>query len=88
MQTKLIKALMQRLLDAGGQDFELYLCCMLDENKELDARLVSELYLSLFPAGAGSLRDVANLRAIELGYTGIEDLLAYGKQSANYIFEG
>ena len=87
MQTTLLKALLQRLVDVEGQDFELFLFCLLDQNPDIDAQLVNELYLSLFTAGAGSMRDAADLRAIEHGFTGIDDLIAYGKKSP-FIFEG
>lgn len=87
MNTNLIKALVQRIIDVEGDDAEISLICLLDQDHSLDAGLVAEIYLSLFPKGAGSLRDVANLRAIQIGYEGIDDLLAYGKRDS-CVFEG
>ena len=87
MEKNLIKALIQRIVDIEQDDAEVSLCCLLDQDPTLDAVLVNEVYLSLFLAGAGSLRDVADLRAIELGYEGIDDLLAYGKRDS-CVFEG
>ena len=87
MEKNLIKALIQRIVDIEQDDAEVSLCCLLDQDPTLDAVLVNEVYLSLFLAGAGSLRDVADLRAIQLGYEGIDDLLAYGKRDS-CVFEG
>lgn len=83
----LVKALVQRIIDVEGEDAEISLICLLDQDPSLDADLVNEAYLSILPKGAGSMRDVANLRAIEIGYEGIDDLLAYGKRDS-CVFEG
>jgi hypothetical protein len=87
MNTKLLKALVQRLQDVEGDDLEVSLCCLLDQDQDLDAQLLNEVYLSNQLPGAGSLRDVADIRAIHLGYEGIDDLLAYGRRES-VIFEG
>lgn len=87
METKLLKALIQRLQDVEGDDLEVSLCCLLDQDRDLDAQLLNEIYLSNQLPGAGSLRDVADCRAIHLGYEGIDDLLAYGRRES-VIFEG
>lgn len=87
METKLIKALIQRLQDVEGDNLEVSLCCLLDQDQTLDAQLLNELYLSNQLPGAGSMRDVADIRAIHLGYEGIDDLLAYGRRDS-VIFEG
>ena len=87
MEKNLIKALIQRIVDIEQDDAEVSLCCLLDQDPTIDSALVNEVYLSLFSAGAGSLRDVADLRAIQLGYEGIDDLLAYGKRDS-CVFEG
>lgn len=83
----LVKTLIQRIIDVEQNDAEISLICLLDQDQSLDADLVNEIYLSLFPKGSGSMRDVANLRAIELGYEGIDDLLAYGRRDT-CVFEG
>ncbi len=87
MKTNLLKALMQRLQDVEGDDLEVSLCCLLDQDSTLDAQLLNEVYLSNQLPGAGSMRDVADIRAIHLGYEGIDDLLAYGRRES-VIFEG
>ena len=78
---------MQRLQDVEGDDLEVSLCCLLDQDSTLDAQLLNEVYLSNQLPGAGSMRDVADIRAIHLGYEGIDDLLAYGRRES-VIFEG
>lgn len=88
MNIKLLKALVQRLQDVEGDDLEVSLCCLLDQDQNLDAQLLNDIYLSNQLPGAGSLRDVANIRAIQLGYEGIEDLLSYGRRHNSVIFEG
>ena len=87
MQIKLLKALVQRLMDVEGDNLEVSLCCLLDQDQDLDAQLLNQVYLDIQLPGAGSLRDVADLRAIHLGYEGIDDLLAYGRHDS-VIFEG
>ncbi len=87
MTTNLLKALVQRLQDVEGDNLEVSLCCLLDQDPTLDAQLLNEVYLSNQLPGAGSMRDVADIRAIHLGYEGIDDLLAYGKRS-QFVFEG
>ena len=87
MQTKLLKALLQRLMDVEGDNLEVSLCCLLDQDQDLDAQLLNQLYLDIQLPGAGSLRSVADLRANQLGYAGIDDLLAYGRRNT-FIFEG
>ena len=87
METKLIKALIQRLQDVEGDNLEVSLCCLLDQDSTIDAQLLNEVYLSNQLPGAGSMRDVADIRAIHLGYEGIDDLLAYGRRDS-VIFEG
>ena len=83
----LLKALVQRLQDVEGDDLEISLICLLDQDQSLDANLLNEIYLSNQLAGAGSMREVADIRAVQLGYEGIDDLLAYGKSSP-FVFEG
>ena len=87
MNIKLLKALVQRLQYVEGDDLEVSLCCLLDQDQDLDAQLLNEVYLSNQLPGAGSLRDVADIRAIHVGYEGIDDLLAYGRRES-VIFEG
>jgi hypothetical protein len=87
MNTNLIKALVQRLMDVEGDDLEISLCCLLDADPTLDAQLLNQAYLDIQLPGAGAMRDVADLRAIHLGYEGIDDLIAYGKQDS-CVFEG
>jgi hypothetical protein len=87
MTTNLLKALIQRLQDVEGDNLEVSLCCLLDQDSTLDAQLLNQVYLSNQLPGAGSLRDVADIRAIHLGYEGIDDLLAYGRRES-VIFEG
>jgi len=87
MTTNLLKALVQRLMDVEGDNLEVSLCCLLDQDQDLDAQLLNQVYLDIQLPGAGSMRDVADLRAIALGYEGIDDLLAYGRRDS-VIFEG
>jgi len=87
MQTNLLKALVQRLIDVEGDDAEVSLMCLLDQDPSIDAQLLEDVYQSLQIPGAGSIRDVADFRAIHLGYEGIDDLLAYGRRES-VIFEG
>jgi hypothetical protein len=87
MENKLLKVLLQRLMDVEGDNLEVSLCCILDEDPTIDAQLLNQLYLDIQLPGAGSIRDVADLRAIKLGYEGIDDLLAYSRRST-FIFEG
>lgn len=87
MHIKLIKALIQRLQDVEGDNLEVSLCCLLDQDSTIDAQLLNEMYLSNQLPGAGSMRDVADIRAVRLGYEGIDDLLAYGRRDS-VIFEG
>jgi len=83
----LLKAFIQRIIDVEQDDAEISLICILDQDPSFNYDLVNELYLSLQIAGAGSLRDVADIRARHLGYEGIDDLLAYGKRDS-CVFEG
>jgi len=87
MHIKLIKALIQRLQDVEGDNLEVSLCCLLDQDSTIDAQLLNEMYLSNQLPGAGSMRDVADIRAVRLGYEGIDDLLAYSRRDS-VIFEG
>ena len=87
MEIKLLKALVQRLQDVEGDNLEVSLCCLLDQDPTIDAQLLNAVYLSNQLPGAGSMRDVADIRAVQLGYEGIDDLLAYGRRES-VIFEG
>ena len=85
MENKLLLALMQRVLDVEGDDAEVSLCCIADASN-IPLALIQSVYDEIFMPGC-SVRDVADARAIQLGYEGIDDLIAYGKRSA-VVFEG
>ena len=87
METNLLKALIERIISIEGNDAELSLISILDQDPSISYDLVNGLYLSVFPQGAGSLRDVADIRAREIGYEGLDDFIAYGKRNP-FVFEG
>ena len=83
----LLKAFIQRIIDIEGDDAELSLISILNQDPSFSYELVNELYLSLFPKGANSIRDVADIRARHLCYENLEDFIAYGKTN-QFVFEG
>jgi len=86
MESKLLKVLAQRVLELEGDNFEISFY-MLTALEGIDAQLLEDIYSSLFLAGAGSLRDVANLRAVELGFDNIDDLVT-DATTVRDVFEG
>lgn len=86
MESKLLKSLAQRLLDLEGENFEVSFY-MLTALEGIDAQLLEDVYASLWSVGSGSLRDVANLRAVELGFEGIDDLII-DATTVRDVFEG
>jgi hypothetical protein len=88
MESKLLKVLAQRLLDLEGDNFEVSFY-MLTALEGIDAQLLEDIYASFWVSipGAGSLRDVANLRAVELGFKNIDDLIT-DATTVRDVFEG
>lgn len=86
MESKLLKVLAQRLLDLEGDNFEVSFY-MLTALEGIDAQLLEGVYKSLFLPGAGSLRDVADLRAVELGFKNIDALIKDATTERD-VFEG
>jgi hypothetical protein len=86
MESKLLKVLAQQLLDLEGENFEVSFY-MLTALEGIDAQLLEDVYASLWSAGSGSLRDVANLRAVQLGFEGIDDLII-DATTVRDVFEG
>jgi hypothetical protein len=60
---------------------------MLTALEGIDAQLLEDVYASLWSVGSGSLRDVANLRAVQLGFEGIDDLII-DATTVRDVFEG
>jgi hypothetical protein len=86
MESKLLKVLAQQLLDLEGENFEVSFY-MLTALEGIDAQLLEDVYASLWSVGSGSLRDVANLRAVQLGFEGIDDLII-DATTVRDVFEG
>mgnify|MGYP003345509313 CR=1 FL=1 len=88
MESKLLKVLAQRLLDLEGDNFEVSFY-MLTALEGIDAQLLEDIYASLWGSipGAGSLRDVADLRAQHLGFENIDDLIT-DATTVRDVFEG
>jgi hypothetical protein len=86
MESKLLKVLAQRVLELEGDNFEVSFY-MLTALEGIDAQLLEDIYSSLFLAGAGSLRDVADARAIALGFDNIDDLIT-DATTVRDVFEG